>query len=237
MRNSEFFSGIAHLQVPWGSRQISVPVFYYDMMSLAVFMLAPVKNVKTILPSKRMNPYRVTPWHCIVAISAFEYRDTDIEPYNEVSIAVPFVMDRVSPLFTGVLRKAPEVPMMYIHNLPVTTEIARAAGVEFAGFPKFLADIGFERKGEWLSCQVNADGKHILTLTGRKTKLELRPRERIYPITCAHGRLLRLELIWSECNAGLSKAQSDVRLELGNHPIAQGLRGLNLGRVLLYQLP
>jgi hypothetical protein len=161
MRNSEFFSGIAHLQVPWGSRQISVPVFYYDMMSLAVFMLAPVKNVKTILPSKRMNPYRVTPWHCIVAISAFEYRDTDIEPYNEVSIAVPFVMDRVSPLFTGVLRKAPEVPMMYIHNLPVTTEIARAAGVEFAGFPKFLADIGFERKGEWLSCQVNADGKHM----------------------------------------------------------------------------
>ena len=235
MRNSEFFSGIFHEIIPWGNRQISVPVFYYDIMSLTVFMLTPIKNVKTILPSKRMNPYRVTPWHCVVVISAYEYRDTDLGPYNEVSIGVPFVMDRVSPLFTGILWEEPEVPMMYIHHLPVTTEIARDAGIEFAGFPKFLADINFESKGEWLSCQVNADGKHILTLTGRKTKLEPLPRQRIYPITCTHGHLLRLELVMSERHAGHTKAQSDVRLELGDHQIAHELRDLHLGRMLVYQ--
>ena len=46
-------------------------------------------------------------------------------------------------MFTGILRKPPTEPEVYIHHLPVTTEIARDAGVEFAGYPKFLAYIGF----------------------------------------------------------------------------------------------
>lgn len=235
MRNSEFFSGIYQGKIPWGDRQISVPIFYYDMMILAVFMLAPIEKVKAILPSKRMNPYRVTPWHCIVTIHAFEYRDSDIDPYNEVIIGVPFVMDKVSPLFTGIFRETPKVPMLYMHHLPVTTEIARAVGVEYASFPKFLADISFESKGEWLTCRVNADGKHLLSLTRRKIRLSPYPRQRMQPITLGQDRLLRLEVIWSECEMGTSKVQSDVRLELGNHRIAQELRDVNLGRVLAYQ--
>ncbi len=235
MRNSEFFQGIAHGKASWGKRQISVPLFYYDMTTLAAFVLAPTEKVKSMLPSTGMNPYRVTPWHSTIAISAYEYRDTDIKPYNEVAIGVPFVMHRVSPLFTGVLRKTPAVPMMYIHHLPVTTEIARAAGVEFAGFPKFLADVSFKCKSEWLSCSVSEGGKHILTLTGRKLKLRQLPRQRLYPITFQKDRLLRLELILSECEGGISKVQTDIKLELGDHQIAQELRNLKLGRILQYE--
>ena len=42
MRNSEFFSlGIYQGKIPWGDRQISVPIFYYDLMILAVFKACP----------------------------------------------------------------------------------------------------------------------------------------------------------------------------------------------------
>lgn len=235
MRNTAFFQQIEHVEVPWGSRTIHCPVFYYDVMTLAAQFLAPIQKVEALLPSSRMHPLRVTPWHCIVNISAFEYRDCDIGPYNEVSIGVPIVLDDPSPVFTGILRKPPVEPKLYIHHLPVTTEIARAAGVEFAGYPKFLAEIAFEREDGWVTCHLREAGSHILTLAGREGALSSVSRSRIHPITVREGHVLRCELIVSERRQAGGRDAADVRLELGDHPIAGEVRGLSLGRLLAYQ--
>lgn len=235
MEKSDFFEGIKQVKIQWHSYQTNIPVFYRDMMNLNVLMLAPLNKIRSILPSTRMNPYRVTPWLGVVSISAYEYRETDIGPYNEVMISIPFLLDRISPIFTGVLRKSPEVPMVYIHKLPVTTEVARAAGIESANFPKFIAEITFESENKWISCKAEADGKNILTLSVRKTQLNPIPRDRFYPITISQNRLLRLEFNLSECKAGSSKNNSDFHLELGNHPVGLELKELGLGKVLLNQ--
>lgn len=235
MRDLEFFQEIEHVAVPWGDRQISFPVFYYDFMTLGGYWLASFEKAQAILPSSRMTPYRVSPWHTVLSIAVYEYRDCDLGPYNEVSMAIPFTLDGASPLFTGILRKTPRVPMAYIYHLPVTTEIARDAGIEFAGYPKFLADIAFEMEGEWVHCHVAEGGKEILSLSGRKLPLEPTPRSRIHPTNYRGGRLVRSEFIQSERQAGASRDASDVRLELGDHPVAQELRDLDLGRALAYE--
>jgi hypothetical protein len=235
MQNLEFFSEIPQAKVQWGNSQVDVPVFYRDTSNIVLFILAPLSIVRRILPSGRMHPYRVTPWHSIVSIAAYEYKDSDIGPYNEVSIGIPFILDRVSPIFTGLLWKPPEVPMVYVCHLPVTTEVARLAGIEFANFPKFLAEITFHSENEWLICEVRADGRSILTLTGRKIRLSPSPRQRSYPITMSKGSLLRLELVRSECEMGTSRLGSDAKLELGNHQIAEELRDWHLGKVMAYQ--
>lgn len=235
MKKLDFFEGIKQSKVKLGSYNINIPLFYRDLMNIDVYMLASLDKIVTLLPSKRMHPFRVTPWQGIISISAFEYRDNDLGPYNEVSIGVPFFLDRPSPVLMGILRRPPEVPMIYILNLPVTTEIARETGVEGANFPKFLADISFENGSQWINCTVEADGKNILNLSGRKMDLKHSQRQRVYPITLYKNHLLRLEFNLSECEAGFSKKQSDVRLELGNHPVGLKLSELNLGRVLAYQ--
>ena len=235
MRQAEFFQQIEHVKVPWGSRTIFLPDFYYDVTSLSAQFLAPIDRVKQFLPSSRMHPLRVTPWHCVVSISAFEYRDSDIGPYNEVSIGVPIMLDEPSPMFVGTLRKVPAVPQVYVHHLPVTTEIARDAGIEFAGYPKFLADITFERDGKWVTCHLHEAGQHILTLAGREKELSTMPRSRMQPITVREGYLLRCELVVSERNQLSSQSSEGVCLELGDHPIAQEVKAWNLGRTLGYQ--
>lgn len=235
MQKTDFFSGIQQSKVQVGPYKFNIPVFYRDMMNLDVQILAPLDKVKNILPSGRMHPFRITPWHGLVSISAFEYRDTDIGPYNEVGISIPFILDSVSPVFTGVLRKLPEVPMTYIYKLPVTTEIARATGVEGASFPKFLAEISFDSKDQWLNCRVDADGMNIFTISVRKTQLKPSKRTNLYPVTLWQDRLLRTEFNLSECEAGLSKKRSDIILELGDHPVGLELKALNLGRTLFYQ--
>jgi hypothetical protein len=235
MDKESFFTGIKQSILRVGSYNINVPIFYPVMSSLGIYLLAPINKVKNILPSDRMHPFRVTPWHCIITITATEYKETDIGPYNQVSIGVPFLFDRKSPVMTGILHKPPEHPMIYLLYLPVTTEIARVTGVEMANYPEFLADIFFDHGNQWNSCKVESEGKNILTLSGRKIDLKPSLRERVYPITLLNDRLLRSEFNFSECESGISKKRSDVQLDFGDHPMGIKLKELNLGRVLAYQ--
>jgi hypothetical protein len=89
MRNSDFFQEIAHVDVLWGDMTLSVPLFYYDIGAIGVGYLTPLDNIRKLLPSPRMHPLRVTPWHGITTINAYEYRNCDIGPYNKVAIGFP----------------------------------------------------------------------------------------------------------------------------------------------------
>jgi hypothetical protein len=235
MEKTEFFEGIPQTAVKVGSYNIQYPIFYRDLTYLSVFLLAPLNKVKSILPSKRMHPFRLTPWHCMVTITASQYKDSDVGPYNQVSVGIPFVLDKASPVFTGILHKPPDVPMIYTLYLPVTTEISRVAGVNMANYPEFLADIGFEKREQWIDCKVDFEGKNILRLSGREINICHNPRQCVCPVTLKDNRLLRSEFNFSESDAGVSKKQSDVLLEFGDHPIGLQMKELYLGKVLQYQ--
>lgn len=235
MQNIEFFEGIPQTAVKVGPYNTFYPIFYRDIAYLSVFLLASLDKVKSILPSNRMHPFRLTPWHSMVTITASQYKDSDIGPYNQVSIGIPFVLDKASPVFTGILHKPPEVPMIYTLYLAVTTEISCVAGVNIANYPEFLADISFENGDQWTYCKVDLEGKNILRLSGRKINLYHYPRQRVCPITQKDNRLLRSEFNFSESDVGVSKKLSDVRLDFGDHPIGLKIKELNLGKVLQYQ--
>jgi hypothetical protein len=232
MKASEFFDGVMQIQVPWRDTSIGVPVFYQDARMLSAMFLAPLQGVRAQLPSKRLHPFRVTPWHSVVHISAFEYRACDIGPYNELGISIPVSLDRPSPVFTGLLRPVPAEPDTYILHLPVTTEIACTLGIESGAYPKFLADIEFKEEGDWVSCRLSEAGQHILTLTVRKGQPQPVPRSRMHPINARAGRLLRPTLIYAEREVSTSRNTGDAKLELGDHRISQELRDLHLGRMV-----
>ncbi len=235
MKNFEFFDGIPQTAVKVGPYNTFYPIFYRDTAHMAVFMLVPLEKIKSILPSKRMNPFRLTPWHGMVTMSASQHKDSDIGPYNMVEIGVPFVMDKATPVFTGILHKVPEVPMIYLPFFSVNTEIARFTGIELANYPGFLVEINFEEDDKWMNCVVNADAANILKLSGRKIDLKKFPRQHFCPVTVKDNHLLRSEYNFSESDTGVSKKSSDVSLEFGDHPMGLELKELNLGKVLQYQ--
>jgi hypothetical protein len=235
MRDSDFYAQIEHIELAWGERSIFVPIFYYDNMTFSAMFSAPYDALLKLMPSSRMFPLRIMPGQGGLGLSAMEFRDSDIGPYNEFAVSIPFTMDKPSPSLTGVLRKAPPEPWVYIHRLPVTTQIALDAGVEFANYPKFLAEIEFEEAGDWITCNLAEEGRHILTFSVRKPELEDVGRSRSHYFTVREGRLLRSEGVSSRCQAGASKDVSSVRLELGDHPMAQELAEIGMGRLLSYQ--
>ncbi|HZJ02510.1 MAG TPA: acetoacetate decarboxylase family protein, partial [Thermoleophilia bacterium] len=141
MRDLSFFRGVPQSEVREGGHAFRIPAFYYDVTHFSVGFLAPLDTLRELLPSAEIYPLRATPRHGLLHLGVFEYRDSDVGPYNEVSISVAALPGVSAPVGTGLLKAVREGPTAYVWQLPVTTEIARYLGVEFYGFPKFLAEI------------------------------------------------------------------------------------------------
>lgn len=235
MHETDFFTGLGHYPVSWGDRTACLPVFYPDFTSVDAVFLTPLKQVIARLPSRRMKPLRMTPWHAMTAISFFEYRDSDIGPYNEVAITFPFTFDQPAGIFFGALREVARGSMGYLLLLPVNTQIALEAGIEIANYPKFLADIEIERHEGWLSCRLVEKEQTVLMLRVRELATAPGGRGCSFPVTLRGGYLLRSELVVNNIAVGQSRDPRDVRLEWGDHPLALKLRGLRMGRLLQLQ--
>lgn len=232
MRGTDFFRHVTQCDVPWRGRALRLPLFFHDAGMIQANFIADMRAVQRLLPSMRLHPLRVTPSRCMVVMLGLEHRDTGIGPYNEFLIGVPVTLDAPSPLFAGTLRALPQPTTVYVHRLPVTTAIARDAGIDFLAAPKFVADIRFHESADRIGCELAEDGRPIVALSVRKGVLAPGARERVDLITVRDESLLRWQTVSSERDVHVTRDASAARLHLGPHPLADELRRLHLGRAL-----
>ena len=240
-RHAPFFEGVAQVEATLAGQSGRLPVFYYDGTAQTAVFPARLRELRKLLPDPRFVPARLAPGLGALAVTCFEYRDTDIGPYNELAISVvlnepPFASNLPGrALLAGMRRRQLHA---WVQHLPVTTEVARAAGVELYNYPKFLAEIAFEQSAARRVCHLAEDGEAILTLSGER-------------IATPHARQLQLfSHLWMDRQpqssefklnalaAGRSLRPGTAELELGaRHPIARELAGLLVSRrSLFYEL-
>ncbi len=219
-------------------KDFKLPVFYYDNSSFTAIYTASTKKVLPFLPDRAMHPAELRPGRCLVAFTAFEYRKTDIDPYNEFSIAVILSYGkRALPglsLLGQVRRNCFDA---WVWHLPVTTEIARYGGVELYGYPKILAKIGITRGRDAAECVLAEKKEHILTLRVPvpATKPGRVSRYRTYPVregVTLCGNVCTLHHQYAE-----SMNTKGVSLSLGTgHRICRELGSVDLSeKALMYQ--
>lgn len=232
MADMEFFRGIAQVQFPWSKGKACSPTFYRDFTAVNLVFAASYTQVVKQLPSRRLKPLRIAPWRALVILSFFEHRDTDIGPYNEFGVTIPVTVDRRTSVLRGALQEIKRGPQTYVLHLPVTTEIALDLGIEVANYPKFLAEIDFARADGWLTCSLREHDRPIVTATVRDPVTHPAGHSHLDLITLRDQRLLRSEFLLNVRALGQSNRRDDARLELGDHPVAESLRRLKLGRLV-----
>lgn len=234
---SNLFDGLVQWELTWRGRNTKLPVFYYDNTSMTAIFSAATAEVRRRLPDRAMRPVELWPGRALVAVTAFEYRHTDIDPYCEVSIAFLITYGAAPlPAVTVLGQLWHHDYTAYVWKLPVTTEIARAAGVELYGYPKFLADITLRRDASWLSCQLTADGERVLTLKGRALAGKRGPRTRYVTYSVKDGKPLVANVLVDPIEYAESSLGAHAELALGSGPIADELRALRLSsRPVRYQ--
>jgi hypothetical protein len=212
-------------------------VRYYDWSAMMAHFPAPTASLQKLLPSPRLRPAELVPGTGIVSLAAMEYRRiADVEPYNEFGIMVP-VLYEPSVNVPALPLLAPgrfERFGLYVHHLPVTTQEAYVFGVEIWGYPKFLADISFEETDRVRRCRLRADGKSIATLEVRKSATKARPMD-LSSYTVKDGQLLRTR-IQAEGELSTARLRGGACCDLGDHPIAEELRAVGMGRTAVERL-
>lgn len=237
--SKEFFEGVKQWDVEFEGYKGKVPVYYYDNTSMTAIYTASAGKVKNLLPHPGMRPIELYPGRCLVAFTAFEYRKTDIDPYNEFSIA--FLITFKKPQIPGVTATWQMVRRCftaYVWQLPVTTEIARVGGVEMYGYPKFIADIDFQKEKGWVECALSEGGKNILTLKGRNLPTKKGKVTRFMTYSVKDGIPLKANIYVNPLEFVESRSRGAADLKIGTgHPICDQLEGIGLSdRPLVYQL-
>jgi Acetoacetate decarboxylase (ADC) len=236
--SGELFKGVKK----WDSEQAGVkfrlPFFSYDNASLTAIYTASTRKARKLLPHPAMNPIEMFPGRCLVAFSAFEYRKPDIDPYNEFSIAFLITFgERQIPGMTVLRQMARRCFTAYTWQLPVTTEMARFLGIELYGYPKFLADITFDKGEEWIECRLSEKGEEILTLKGK-----VLPTSKGKGMTYATYSVIdqipvKANMVTNPLEYAQTWNRRAATLTIGaNHPVSKTLREIDLSpNPVMYQ--
>jgi hypothetical protein len=231
MNRGDFFKGVVQWEIMTkdGSLEGKLPVFYYDNTAMTAIYTASTDRIRDLLPRTDMHPVEIWKGRGLVAFTAFEYRNSDIDPYNEFSISFPITFRKKGiPGLTVLPMMARRYFTAYVWQLPVTTERARRGGVDMYGYPKFLADISFAHEDGMLACTLSENGSNILCLKGKKLRTRKEKTNRFKTYSIKDGVPLVANIFMNPVEFGMSLLPGAAHLTLGTHRIAQQLSGLGL---------
>lgn len=196
----------------------------------AVFSV-PREPVEGLLP-EGLRPIRVPGGNAAVAFLSVEYHrigDGAIDPYDEFAVVLPAVPDSMGSFPS--LATLNRALGGYVWYLPVTTEPAKALGVDVWGFPKTVADVTPEDNGSRRRTTVTVDGERFVTFKVARPP-SLSARITSYAYVRKDGEL---QCVPSEVDAemGVWPFSEKVSIAFGDHHRAEPLRELDIsGRAL-----
>ena len=232
MRDDPFFKDTPRTTTDMNGESIEFPILYYDLRMLGCTFSAKTSKLKKLLPHPNFQPLELWPGTGLLIISAFEYLDTSIGPYNEIAISIPvkyppeFAIPGIS--IFNMMRK--NHFSVYIHHLPVTTEIARTAGIYFYNYPKFLAEITYQDQDQNLVVTLKENDDLILKLNAQKLPVNSTVELEIHTYSIKENVVMHALVDGKAPRYGMKMMGGKAELELGDHPIGRELAALNLSK-------
>jgi hypothetical protein len=248
-----FITALAHSPVPTGSgprgnafgstvdgesaarshRRVAaaLPIVYNAARAWLAVFRAPAAVVDRLVPpglvAARFIP-RVVP----MVVAVFDYANTSIGPYREAGIS--FLARRSS-----LTARVPFVPIVaerwmkdlgaWVHLLPVDTEVACDAGRAHWGFPKFVAKIDIEVRGDTMHCDVFEDDAPVFGMTLTRPAGAREPARFPMRLWSKLGRELLFTQVPIDAR-GVTRRGGHAELRFANHARVDRLRGLGLER-------
>lgn len=234
LARDEFLTNLLQIETDLEGHHFKVPILYRDASSLTAIFPARAKVAARLLPHPALAPTPLAPAVATVALTFFEYRDTDIGPYNEMAVSIPCVFGQHPvPFWTVATQMRRRTISAYVLQLPVTTEIARVGGVELYGYPKIVARVGYRSEGGHFEGDLHVDDRRVLGLGGT---LPARHEAEDVPIryvtySMRASRLMEGQVTVRADTLATARGGRAMELDLDDgHPIATQLRDLLLSR-------
>ncbi|MHB8896219.1 MAG: acetoacetate decarboxylase family protein [Candidatus Geothermincolia bacterium] len=229
--DDNFFSGVEQVEASMAGRKVKMPVFYRDARAFTLVLPASLMALRRIMPDRRYVPAQILPGVGAVHLTAFEYFDTDIDPYNEFAIGV-LLNSRQFLQIPGynMLRQLLQNSFCtYIHHLPVNSELALRGGIEIYNYPKFMASIDFEETEDRLTCELAAEGELICRVRGKKIPAKMSAVQKFFCNLYQFDQPQGAEFKVNAKKFGMAIGPGNAELVVGPaHPVGRELRSLLL---------
>jgi hypothetical protein len=216
--------------------RLRLPVAYHRSDGFFAIVGADPDRVSKALPSERLRPVRLAGDRAAVYVGVYRYHDITmhtadgrtlgVRPYGEVIVAALVTRRPAPPVLPVLAPKAFSMGAFVLH-LPVTTRFARDGGVAWWGLPKFVADMDFTDDELERAVILREGGRRILTLTVRPSGRPVIDRSGTVLYSSLAGSLLEIVVPGVEVRRD-RLGPSGGSVELGDHPVADELRGLGL---------
>jgi hypothetical protein len=196
---------------------------------MAAFTLD-AKKAEALLPGNEVHPLRLWGNKGVLLVTVIDYRDTDIGPYIEFSVAIACTHGkrRAPPLLPALFQKHYRLGQ-YVVDLPVSTEISVKGGKGIWGMPKHQANLDFRIGEQTISSQYDKDGKLAV-------RIEIdRPGKAWLPLRASganycqfRGMLVKSFIYFRGKFAFRLGKKASARLTLGEHPRVEPLKKLGI---------
>ncbi len=195
----------------------TLPIRYFDAQLLIATYLVDYGRVAALLKDTGVIAVPQVTGQALVAFGCFQYRKTDIGPYNEVGVAI-LATTPISP-----------VPALYVVHLPVNTPEANRAGHEIWGYNKFVAGIDIAESGNAFAMTIrDPDGVTIARFDGTRSASLTMPPNDIVTFSILDGRLMRTVIQMMTPSQLGSGSGFSLQIGESTHPMAENLRFLGL---------
>lgn len=199
--------------------EIDLPIIYRDCSILNLAIPVDAERVCRLLAGPRITPISMR-GRTTMLVTVFEYRDSSVGAYNELSIGFPVRTD---------LARGLESLGIWVHYLPVTTEIARSAGREIWGYPKWVGEIAWQRTSRTIRVHLPNELELEANLGPRSTVPAPRMRFPFTSFTLKEGRLIRTT-IRADAHLHATRGRTCRVEAIGEGRIARVLRTLGADR-------
>jgi hypothetical protein len=226
-----FASARPGTEVTVGTETVEMPILYFRDDAFGLFFTAEAAKVRAALPSDRLYPVQLPGGRALIVVLAFNYIETTIGPYGEIAVAAPAVFGKRPPIgAVPALLEAgyPGFGMVVLH-LPVTGTLARDGGRALWGYTKFVADMNFTITPEYQQVWMGEEGAHILTLRVARGGMVRRDSKPIVTYSVSDGNLIRATIPHRSVYRMALRSPGSF-LELGDHVMADSIRGLGLSK-------
>lgn len=223
-RDGAFFEGLTRETVETSRGAVELPILYQEASLLTAMWRVDDALARPLLPNE-LEPWLVL-GKAMAMLCIFEYRQTSIGPYGEIGLGVLARKKGTKPSLVrvlGDLRKE-EDQALFVVNLPVSTENARAAGVEIWGYPKYVKEI--ETRFTRDAVRAELAGEFTLTM-GRGRSLSTRGLPFVTYSVNAKSRLIRTIVDIDHDVRWGGASTVDLRV-IGDGPTAQSIRALGI---------
>lgn len=219
-----FFQSVRQQTYQTEAGPCELPILYWGASLLGLSYRVDPAKAAALLPDAPFEPMVVF-GKAVAMLCLFEYRDTSIGPYNEIGLAIQCKRKGTRPSLLAMARDLGSAPdqALYILNLPVTTEGARAAGVGLWSYPKYVT--GIETHFGPDEIRVTLEGELTVKIgkAGRLTSAG-------FPFvmySLKDGKLLRTHVPVDHRVKWGGAGTADVQI-IGDGPTAKSMRALGL---------